>query len=60
MTLTTLRKRVEYYRELVGSTTNVNAQRLEQLRGLPFYDWNNSNNLQTDPNVSDAVITTSY
>ncbi|MGH9989143.1 MAG: hypothetical protein ACREAS_01765, partial [Nitrososphaera sp.] len=38
--LTTLRKRVEHYRELVSSVTNVNTQRLEQLKGLPFYsDW---------------------
>lgn len=39
MTLVTLRKRVEHYRELVSSVTNANTEQLEQLKGLPFYDW---------------------
>jgi hypothetical protein len=48
MTLTTLRKKVEYYRELVGSFTNVNTQQLEQLKGLSFYDWSVTNDSQND------------
>ena len=39
MTLVNLRRTVGHYRELVGSIANVDAQQLELLMGLPFYDW---------------------
>jgi hypothetical protein len=43
MVVTSLRKTVEHYRQLVSSITDVDAQQLEPLRGLPFYsDWHNT------------------
>lgn len=54
MTLVTLRKRVEHYRELVSSVTNANTEQLEQLKGLPFYDWLPS--LDGNPNTFNHAI----
>lgn len=40
MTLITLRKRVENYRELVSSISNTEAKQFGLLKSLPFYsDW---------------------
>lgn len=47
MTLVKLRKTVEHYRELVGSS-NANAEtQYQQLKGLPFYNWQNSEDTNT-------------
>ena len=45
MTVTSLRKTVEHYRRLVSSVTDQNTKPLEQLKGLPFYAWQNSENI---------------
>ena len=38
--LNNLRKTVEYYKQQLSSTTNADTQKLELLKGLPFYcDW---------------------
>jgi hypothetical protein len=42
MTLTSLRKTVGHYRELVSSISCLEADKLEQLKGLPFYDWSST------------------
>ena len=49
MTLQSLRKTVEHYRQLVGST-HIEAQQLERLKGLPFYNWSSTtvNNRRID------------
>ena len=40
MVLNNLRKTVEYYKQQLSSTTNADTQKLELLKGLPFYcDW---------------------
>ena len=40
MVLNNLRKTVEYYKQQLSSTTNADTQKLELLRGLPFYcEW---------------------
>jgi hypothetical protein len=50
MAVTSLRKTVEHYRQLVSSITNVDAQQLEQLKGLPFYDWQQQQSNCVQPN----------
>ena len=49
MTLVNLRKTVGHYRELVSSITSVDTQQqqLELLKGLPFYNWQNPQDIRT-------------
>ena len=39
MVLQSLRKSVDFYKQKLDSITNVNAEQLEQLKGLPFFNW---------------------
>jgi len=40
MVLNNLRKNVDYYRQQLGSITDADTQKLELLKGLPFYcEW---------------------
>ena len=39
MVLQSLRKSVDFYKQKLDSITNVNAEQLELLKGLPFFNW---------------------
>ena len=47
MATVSLRKTVEFYRKQLGSITDTQVDQLEQLKGLPFYDWQNPQNTKT-------------
>jgi hypothetical protein len=56
MVINNLRKTVEYYKQQLGSTTDAGTQKLELLRGLPFYCvWIPNPNTNNTPRLKNGL-----
>ena len=52
MVLQSLRKSVDFYKQKLDNIIDGNTEQLEQLKGLPFYDWSLIKNFNNNPNWS--------
>ena len=54
MATVSLRKTVEFYRKQLGSITDTRTNQLEQLKDLPFYDWNSNTTVNDSSLASES------